>query len=87
MATRILRMNGDTRPLGQLWVPHFLKRNPRVASIVGRKIKSARTTAANYHTIKQWLKLFKRTRETLGIPYENVWNFDKTSVALGVCTN
>jgi DNA-binding Lrp family transcriptional regulator len=87
MATRILRMNGDTRPLGQLWVPHFLKRNPRVASIVGRKIESARTTAANYHTIKEWLELFERTRETLGIPYENVWNFDETGVALGVCTN
>lgn len=23
----------------------------------------------------------------LGIPYENVWNFDETGVALGVCTN
>jgi hypothetical protein len=23
----------------------------------------------------------------LGIPYENVWNFDKTGVVLGVCTN
>ena len=80
-------MNGDTRPLGQLWVPHFLKRNPRVASIVGRKIESARTTSANYNTIREWLELFERTRVMLGIPYENVWNFDETGVALSVCIN
>jgi hypothetical protein len=23
----------------------------------------------------------------LGIPYKNVWNFDETGVALGVCIN
>ena len=45
------------------------------------------TTAANYNTINKWLELFERTRKMLGIPYENVWNFDETGVALGVCTN
>jgi hypothetical protein len=34
MATWLLRMNGDYEPLGQLWVPYFINRNPRVASIV-----------------------------------------------------
>ena len=87
MATRILRMNGDIRPLGRRWIPQFLARNPRVASIIGRKIESARTIAANYNTINEWLELFERTRKMLGIPYENVRNFDETGVALGVCTN
>src|SRR5690242_13526201 len=59
MATRILCMNGDTRPLGKLWISHFLARNSRVASIIGRKIESARTTAANYNTIREWLELFE----------------------------
>lgn len=53
MATRILRMNGDTQPLGKRWIPHFLARQPRVASVVGRTIESARTTAANYNTIQE----------------------------------
>jgi hypothetical protein len=69
MATRLLRMNGDYEPLGQLRVPHFITRNPRVASIVGRTIESARTTAANYETIRTFLKLFERTRIELGIQY------------------
>jgi hypothetical protein len=87
MATRILHMNGDYQPLGQLWVSHFVARNPRVASIVGRKIESARTTGANYETIKAFLELFERTRIELGIQYEDIWNMDETGVALGVCTN
>ena len=40
MANRILRMNGDQNPVGKLWVSHFLHRNPRVASVVGRKIEA-----------------------------------------------
>ncbi|KAJ8110241.1 hypothetical protein OPT61_g6864 [Boeremia exigua] len=65
MATQILHMNDDYEPLGQLWVPHFIARNPRVASIVGRKIESARTTAANYETVRAFLELFERTRVEL----------------------
>ncbi|KAF2623622.1 hypothetical protein BU25DRAFT_414091 [Macroventuria anomochaeta] len=55
MATWLLHMNSDYKPLGQLWVPHFINRNPRVASIVGQMIESARTTAANYETIRAFL--------------------------------
>ena len=42
MANRILRMNGDENPVGKHWLSHFIKRNPRVASIIGRKIEAAR---------------------------------------------
>jgi hypothetical protein len=46
MANQILRMNGDHRPIGKHWMTAFLKRNPRVASIVGRKIEAARAEGA-----------------------------------------
>jgi hypothetical protein len=80
-------MNRDTEPLGQLWVPHFIARNPRVALVVGRIIESARTTSANYETVRAFLKLFERTRIELGIWYEDMWNMDETGVVLGVYTN
>jgi hypothetical protein len=80
-------MNGDTELLGQLWVPHFIARNPRVALVVGRTIESARTTGANYETVRAFLELFERTRIELGIRYEDMWNMDETGVALRVCTN
>lgn len=38
MANRILRMNGDQNPVGKKWLAHFIRRNPRVASVVGKKI-------------------------------------------------
>ncbi|KAF1926399.1 DDE-domain-containing protein, partial [Didymella exigua CBS 183.55] len=47
----------------------------------------ARTTAANYETIRVFLELFERTQIKLGIQYEDIWNMDKTSVSLRVCTN
>lgn len=87
MASRILQMNGDHAPLGQLWVPHFIARNPQVASIVGRTIETARTTGAQYEQIRAFLELFERTRIELGIQNEDIWNMDETGVALGVCTN
>jgi hypothetical protein len=87
MAMRILHMNGDYRPLGKMWVPHFISRNPRISSMVGRSIESSRTTAANYDTIQAFLQLFERTRVELGIQLEDIWNMDETGVALGVCTN
>ena len=40
MANRILRMNGDTQPVGKLWISHFVRRQPRIASIVGRKLEN-----------------------------------------------
>lgn len=46
MANRILRMNRDPRTVGQDWIVYFIRRNPRVASIVGRKIEAVRSEAA-----------------------------------------
>ncbi|KAF1931808.1 uncharacterized protein M421DRAFT_417557 [Didymella exigua CBS 183.55] len=67
MSARILHMNGDYEPLGQLWIPYFIARNPRVTSVVDQTIESARTTAANYNTTKAFLGLFEQTRIELGI--------------------
>jgi hypothetical protein len=87
MATRILRMNGDHDPLGQLWITHFLTRQPHVASIVGRSIEAACAEAATPELIREFIALFERTRVELNIRMEDIWNIDKTGVALGVCTN
>jgi hypothetical protein len=87
MANRILRMNGDHRPVGKHWMAAFLKRNPRVASIVGRKIEAARAEGATPVQIRAFLELFERVRVRLGIQVEDTWNMDETGKALGVCAN
>jgi len=42
MATRIRSTNHDEKSLGQKWVTHFISRNPRVATIAGRRIEASR---------------------------------------------
>ena len=87
MANRILRMDGDTNPIGRNWIPSFLQRNPRVASIVGRKIEAARADSATPAQVRAFLELFDRTRRILNIQMEDIYNVDETGIALGVCTN
>ncbi|KAI0568467.1 hypothetical protein TUN199_11978, partial [Pyrenophora tritici-repentis] len=69
------------------WMAAFLKRNPRVASVVGRKIEAARAEGATPVQIRAFLELFERTRTRLGIRAEDIWNMDETGKALGVCAN
>ncbi|KAF1997851.1 hypothetical protein P154DRAFT_440416, partial [Amniculicola lignicola CBS 123094] len=40
MVNRILRINGDNQPVGKLWLSKFIKRQPRVASVIGRKLEA-----------------------------------------------
>jgi hypothetical protein len=41
MATLILAISGDSKPLGKDWVNTFIKRNSRVMSLIGKPIESA----------------------------------------------
>ena len=87
MASRILRMNGDLNPIGRKWVTQFIRRNPRVSSVVGRRIEAPRAEAATPGQIRAFLELFERTRIRLNIQLADIYNMDETGVALGVCTN
>lgn len=87
MAIQVLRMNGDTAPLGKAWIQHFIQRNPHISLIVGRKIKASRAEAASPEQIQAFLKLFDETQEQLCVYTENIWNMDETGIGLGLCTN
>lgn len=87
MANRILRMNGDQQPVGKLWLSHFVRRNPRVSSVVGRKLEAPRAEAATPEQVRAFLELFEQTRQRLGIQLEDIYNMDETGITLGVCTN
>jgi hypothetical protein len=72
MANRILRMNGDNNPVGKLWISHFIKRQPRVASIIGRMLEVQRADAATPAQVQAFLELFERTRIRLNIRTEDI---------------
>lgn len=87
MANRILRMNGDLDPIGKAWLSQFVRRNPRVHSVVGRRIEAPRAEVATPEQVRAFLELFERTRKQLNIRLEDIYNMDETGIALGICTN
>ena len=62
MAARILLLNGDTAPLGNRWIQKFIKRNPRVASVIGRKIKAAIIHGTSQEAMQGFYTLFKQVQ-------------------------
>ncbi|KAI0996446.1 hypothetical protein K3495_g11735, partial [Podosphaera aphanis] len=83
MASQIMLMNGDQNPAGKLWLPHFIKRNPSITSVFGRKIEVTRANVATPERIRAFLELFESTRRRLNVQTANIWNMDETGVALG----
>ena len=77
-------MNGDDQPVGKHWLSYFIRRQPRVASVIGRKLEAQRADAATPEQVHAFLELYEQTRRRLNIRTENM---DETGVALGVCTN
>lgn len=62
MATLMLTMAGDTEALGKKWISHFMKRNPCVASLIGKPINSARFRGTQQHPIQKFWERFNTIR-------------------------
>jgi hypothetical protein len=71
MASRILKANGDTKPLGKKWITHFIGRHPEIASIIGKKIEALRIQSATREAIQEFLDRFKAITEEFGIVVDN----------------
>jgi hypothetical protein len=80
-------MNGDDQPVGKHWLSYFIHRQPRIASVVGRKLEAQRADAATPEQIRAFLEHYKQIKQRLNIRTENTYNMDETGLALGVCTN
>jgi hypothetical protein len=71
MASRILRIKGDTKELGNKWVNHFIKRNPRVASAIGRKIDASRISGTHPDLINEFYTLYRELVQRYNIQPSN----------------
>jgi hypothetical protein len=86
MATLVLSISGDIKLLGKNWVNTFIKRNPQVASLIGKPIESVRIKGAQKAKIIEFYNQFNSIRERHNIQ-RDIWNMDKHGIALGVCAN
>ncbi|KAI0996774.1 hypothetical protein K3495_g11409, partial [Podosphaera aphanis] len=87
MACQITRSNGDTAPLGKEWVCKFIKRNPQISSVVGRRVKSSRINGTSQSALEAFYSLFKEVEVRHNIKAEDMWNMDKQGLGLGICSN
>jgi hypothetical protein len=87
MAERVLRSNGDTKPLGKRWVSSFIHRNPRVASIIGRRIEASRIHSCTQPEIQAFFDRLERAIREHNVQTNNIWNMDEHGLGLGICTN
>ena len=87
MATQILRANADTTDLGNKWLRKFIQRHPSIASIIGRPIISSRVDNTHPDILNNFFHQFKTMQLQNNIEHQDIWNMDKTGIALGPCTN
>lgn len=87
MATRILRMNGDSQELGKKWIHKFIQDNPRIASVVGKPIEAARINGTNPEAIQEFYTRLQDLVHQYNIQPCNMWNMDEHGIGIGICTN
>ncbi|KER00492.1 hypothetical protein AUEXF2481DRAFT_34699 [Aureobasidium subglaciale EXF-2481] len=59
MASRILQLNGDFRPLRKKWLTKFIQGHPRIRSVIRRPIKAARINSTHPDLIRKFYQLFQ----------------------------
>jgi hypothetical protein len=87
MASCVLRSNGDSRPLGKRWIRSFIQRNPRIASVVGKKIEPSRIESTTPEQLQGFFDRYDRVRRQYDIMLDDTWNMDEVGTALGICSN
>ena len=87
MGEKIIEAGGRRLLIGKSWVPQFLTRHPKVATILGKPIDSNRRHGTPPELMRLFFDRFDTVRAPYGIQQEDIWNVDEHGIALGVCAN
>lgn len=83
MAYTILQGQGDEKLLGKRWVVNFKKRNPRVKTLIGKRMDATRIEGATSDNMAAYFERLDAVCRRLNIKTGNVYNFDETGTATG----
>jgi hypothetical protein len=84
MANHLLSQRGNQQ-VGQNWVTNLVRRRPELKSRFSRRYNYERAKCEDPKIIQEY---FDRVRETIlkyGIVPEDIYNFDETGFAMGLC--
>ena len=80
------RLHDSKATLGVNWASTFIKRHPEVHTRYNRRISYQRAKQEDPRVIKQWLHTVYEAIQEHGIHEDDIWNFDETGFAMGLCT-
>ena len=80
------RTQDSTAALGVNWAYSFTKRRPELRTRYNRRITYQRAKQEDPKVIRQWFETVHKAIEEHGIHEDDIWNFDETGFAMGLCT-
>lgn len=80
------RTQDPTAVLGVNWAYSFTKRRPEIRSRYNRRITYQRAKQEDPKVIRQWFETVCKAIQEHGIHEDDIWNFDETGFAMGLCT-
>ncbi|KAF4449201.1 transposase, partial [Fusarium austroafricanum] len=86
LVIRILRSQGDHKPLGKHWVTRFITRSERIKSLKAIRVEFKRIEGSKSIIIRSWFDQLKDPEVTV-IRGCNRWNMDETGIFQGVGIN
>ncbi|BDD59847.1 hypothetical protein MAP00_009283 [Monascus purpureus] len=84
MANYLLSQSGDQR-VGEKWVYNLVKRRPEISSKFSRRYNYERAKCEDPKIIQEYFDRVQTTISTYGILPEDIYNFDETGFAMGLC--
>jgi hypothetical protein len=78
-------MKLTTECVGINWVDRFLARHPEVKKRISRPISAQRAKCEDPKILREWFNCMKQAIMDHGILDEDIYNFDETGFAMGLC--
>jgi hypothetical protein len=80
------RTQNPTMSLGINWPTKFINRHPEIKTRFNRRISYQRAKQEDPRIIRGWINDVEEAIQEYGIHEDDIWNFDETGFAMGLCT-
>ena len=80
------RTQDSLQTLDANWTSKFVKHHPALRTRYNQRITYQRAKQEDPRVIKQWFETVHAAIQEHGIHEDDIWNFDETGFAMGLCT-
>jgi hypothetical protein len=71
-------------PLGRHWIRNFIRRHPRLKTIIGQTIDASRIEGTRPEALRRWFDAYRvEVIEDPNVQMENVYNIDESGFSMG----